>query len=320
MKAKAILLAVLWMGTVAPQAAFAWGNRGHYVVAQIASQRLGEISASARSRLDDVLTHLKWDDLIPSQKKQADDTFALFAADPAIARLMVATTLPDRIRASNRARHVDDPRDGWHFVDWPINAGFTGPDPTGETALTAIAGLVPKLKAGEGTPEEQAINLSFLIHVVGDLHQPLHCSTRYTDAIQFPGGMTTDEKHGDRGGNEFPITKVKNPVDGRKIDNLHAYWDLLPDLNAPKLTIPELASGITSQWPPSKLTADLAETDVEAWSKSGRDDAAAKVYTKKILKTGDTSSYGTSAWKLAKKRLALAGYRLADKLKEIYGS
>jgi hypothetical protein len=56
----------------------------------------------------------------------------------------------------------------------------------------------------------KSIALRLLLHYYGDIHQPLHCASRYT-LDQFPDG--------DRGGNEF---KLKNHY---KASNLHALWD-----------------------------------------------------------------------------------------------
>jgi hypothetical protein len=45
--------------------------------------------------------------------------------------------------------------------------------------------------------EAQAEALSFLIHLVGDIHQPLHCSTLFNSTFKLPDG--------DRGGNNFMV-------------------------------------------------------------------------------------------------------------------
>jgi len=57
--------------------------------------------------------------------------------------------------------------------------------------------------------EGQSLSLRLLIHFYGDIHQPLHCSDRYTES----------HKEGDKGGNMFP---VKNHYSANE---LHAVWD-----------------------------------------------------------------------------------------------
>jgi hypothetical protein len=55
----------------------------------------------------------------------------------------------------------------------------------------------------------ESLNLRLLIHYVGDIHQPLHAVSRYTE----------DHKKGDSGGNFFKIEIID------KINELHALWD-----------------------------------------------------------------------------------------------
>ena len=47
-------------------------------------------------------------------------------------------------------------------------------------------------KVRSGTDEEKAIYLTWLMHLVGDIHQPLHCAAVFSE--QFPNG--------DKGGND----------------------------------------------------------------------------------------------------------------------
>jgi hypothetical protein len=56
--------------------------------------------------------------------------------------------------------------------------------------------------------------LRFIIHLVGDIHQPLHCATRVTE--QFPDG--------DRGGNSLMVRLVGTDGRAKKV-KLHSYWD-----------------------------------------------------------------------------------------------
>jgi hypothetical protein len=60
-----------------------------------------------------------------------------------------------------------------------------------------------------GTDEEKAIYLTWLLHLVGDIHQPLHCTAVFSE--QFPNG--------DKGGNDAFIRIRSSPV------KLHAFWD-----------------------------------------------------------------------------------------------
>lgn len=67
----------------------------------------------------------------------------------------------------------------------------------------------PKLESGYvDYALGDSFNMRMFIHLVGDIHQPLHATTRYAN----------DFKTGDRGGNSFKIT-------GDGVSNLHALWD-----------------------------------------------------------------------------------------------
>lgn len=59
-----------------------------------------------------------------------------------------------------------------------------------------------------------SFHLRLLIHYIGDIHQPLHASSRYT--IDYPKG--------DEGGNDFRI-KVTHKGLGERPNNLHSLWD-----------------------------------------------------------------------------------------------
>src|SRR5207245_1810957 len=78
-----------------------------------------------------------------------------------------------------------------------------------ENIVGALNNSVKKIQAG--TDSEKAISLCWLLHLVGDIHQPLHCVQMVSE--QFPGG--------DQGGNRIVIRTrtLAQPV------KLHAFWD-----------------------------------------------------------------------------------------------
>ena len=96
--------------------------------------------------------------------------------------------------------------DGWHFIDYPVRVGQTAAFPAdesiennGNNALFGIAESVRQVTRG---PEAtRGLYLSLLLHVIGDVHQPLHCA----------------ERADDKGGNGVALRGA--------IRNLHAYWD-----------------------------------------------------------------------------------------------
>ncbi len=91
----------------------------------------------------------------------------------------------------------------WHYLN--IDEGQTletAPrNPDGDV-LQAVTDLVAQLKGGELSSEEEALALKMLIHLVGDMHCPMHT-----------GHLS------DRGGNRRPVTMFSEPT------NLHSIWD-----------------------------------------------------------------------------------------------
>ena len=88
----------------------------------------------------------------------------------------------------------------WHYISKPINpdgVGFDNPVQK-NNALTAINDTLKVLRNDDGydLSTQKSMMLRFLIHVIGDIHQPLHASTFFSD--EYPDG--------DMGGNKFYVT------------------------------------------------------------------------------------------------------------------
>lgn len=91
----------------------------------------------------------------------------------------------------------------WHWVTVPPGKTYAqvGPPPEGD-ARSALKSFESTLKSATATKTEKQLALRFIVHIIGDLHQPLHV------------GNGTD-----RGGNDRKVTF------GREETNLHAVWD-----------------------------------------------------------------------------------------------
>jgi hypothetical protein len=141
-------------------------------------------------------------------------------------------------------------------------------------------------------------DLSWFLHLIGDVHQPLHCTTRI--------GATT-QPEGDDGGNGV---KLNSPGPA----NLHSFWDnVLGGGDAPSIALNAIS---TLPNPPASAANDL---DVSHWIDESFE-AAQQVYKTPIGAGAGpftvTRAYKTAARKLAEKRIALAGARLAKILNE----
>ncbi|MCG3114119.1 MAG: S1/P1 nuclease [Candidatus Manganitrophus sp. SA1] len=101
----------------------------------------------------------------------------------------------------------------WHFVDIPFQTSRYDPKrdcAEGDCVIAAIQRFKAILADRARSDLERFEALKFLVHFVGDLHQPLH---------------TTN--HNDRGGNDLPVTFFEEKLNPRsdKLWNLHAVWD-----------------------------------------------------------------------------------------------
>jgi hypothetical protein len=124
--------------------------------------------------------------------------------------------LDSRETSWGEIRRRDNPYDHpeWHYVDHPLEPP-TFPDkrspfPTNDI-LYGISQSEKMIRDTNSSLEMQAAYFSWLIHLVGDIHQPLHCSTLVNTNYPAPAG--------DRGGNNFYIKPAKAAV------NLHSLWD-----------------------------------------------------------------------------------------------
>jgi len=203
--------------------------------------------------------------------------------------------------------------DIWHYRDAPYNAdGLPEVAPAGEqNVVWAIKQATATLKSPDAGDFEKALMLRFLIHFAGDIHQPLHCVSRYTKALPA----------GDRGGNDF---KIK--TDFKYQDNLHSFWDAAANLynnnidtRLPgwKKLVESAAQDVMNKVPKNSLawTAD----DPEVWAKESYGLAVSYVYQN--IEEGGTPSeaYVTGAQKIILERLAMGGYRLGALLQSIFG-
>jgi S1/P1 Nuclease len=283
--------------------AYAWDPFGHMMVAHVAWQKLtpakrARVSALLRENPD----YDMWVRDVPENRR---DEFAF----------MSAANWPDDIRSDPRFTDEGDPPRGpqaarnigyadglrhryWHYINIPFSPDGTAlldPDPV--NIQTQIRALRETLKSPGASTQLKSYDLVWLLHLVGDAHQPLHATARFTRA--FP--------RGDRGGNDVRVCPnacvVRNP-------NLHAYWDGILTQAGGR----EQARIAARALAPANATAAAIE-DETVWLRESLDAAKNGVYADPIG-TGPgpyplTPSYRANARKLAEQRIALAGARLA---------
>jgi hypothetical protein len=163
---------------------------------------------------------------------------------------------------------------------------------------------------------EKSFFLMYLLHVVGDIHQPLHsCSL-----------MNKEFPEGDRGGNSLKINFVNN----KEITNLHSLWDSVLDADYNGITHPMTeknkkaieneASKLMNQFPKASLSELNTHFYAVDWVKESWTICKNNVYKNVTMgmKIQSGDAYMTSNLPIIKKQLALAGYRLSKMLVKIY--
>lgn len=203
-----LLLALLLV--LAPAPALAWGKTGHRVIGAIAARL---VSRHTRHEVRRIL---------------------------GVEGLAEASTWPDFER-SNPDDFWQKEAGPYHYVTVPSGKTYAevGPPPEGDavTALTKYAAVVRDPAAGRA---DKALALRFIIHIVGDLHQPLHA------------GNGTD-----KGGNDVKVTFFRDAT------NLHAVWDS-GLIDQEQLSYSELAAWLFARITPGERR-DWRVTDPAVW-------------------------------------------------------
>jgi hypothetical protein len=275
----------------------AWSGAGHMVIAAAAYR---ELSPATKATVNLILKshpdYEKWAENFAGEKAGMDLGQFVF---------MQASRWPDEIRRKHSK--YDHPH--WHFIDYPLNAPRfavePGPAPE-DDILCGIRQCERWLSDPAASEEERAIYLSWLIHLVGDLHQPLHCSTLVNST--YPNG--------DKGGNEFYVMPATKGI------KLHSFWDGL--LGTRNQARPQMnyATRLASEFPRRKLP-ELRNSAVDEWSLESRALAVEHVYLRGKLKGGQTADgapalpngYALTAKTVAERQAAIAGYRLGDEIR-----
>jgi hypothetical protein len=178
----------------------------------------------------------------------------------------------------------------WHYVTVPSGKtyGDIGAPKRGD-AVSALAGFRETLLDQKARRVDKQLALRFIVHLVGDLHQPMHSGNGK-----------------DRGGNDFKVKFMGNS------SNLHRVWD--SDLvNHQKLSYSEWVS-----WLNDKITESEANswkvTDPQVWIAE-----SAEIRDTVYPATNSVSwDYIYSNMPIVKRRLQQAGIRLAAYLNEVF--
>jgi hypothetical protein len=323
---KPLRLALLFLlaATLAAPA-YAWNDFGHMTVAYLAYQKLTPV---ARDRVNSLIKlnpyYDKWAAAVPSRLDR-DMVIFMFASLWADEIKGDPSFTSDGSGGGNRPDGSPDPtrNTGYddklmhkyrHFIDPPFStdgtptASFQIPSPNAQDSIALFRAVL----ASADSDTKKSYDLVWLLHLVGDIHQPLHATARFTSALP----------QGDDGGNKVKLHCADCP------SNLHAFWDEALGLTT-KLAAPPEQKGLPDE--PSihaiiafaqKLrranTSLAAKSSESVWVQESFIAAQKKVYPSLVANPDGTftltAGYKKSAVSLAKKRIALAGARLANLL------
>ncbi len=236
---------------------------------------------------------------------------------------MIAATWADIVRNKDfKNRYTKYHHGTWHYLDtfWREANGkvelVSELQPDKENAVERLFTFDKVLRDASASDADKAIALAWILHVGGDIHQPLHDSAR----------VTKYDPKGDQGGNLFLLSPKGAKGEDRL--SLHWYWDSIVGRNITRSNdacdsdyLPSIAQAMMKKYPFSKMQNRLELGKFDEWQKEGFQIASTKVYPPS-LKFGEmpSESYKKQAFEIAQEQIALAGYRLGAMLNQIFGN
>jgi len=238
---------------------FGWGQNGHRVVGQLAEWH---INSKTKKNIERILGH----ESLP----------------------MVANWM-DEIKSDKNYDHTAT----WHWVTIPDGQDYekTIQEETGD-AYEMLLVIINELKSGKLSEKQEREYLKMLVHIVGDLHQPLHVG-----------------RGDDRGGNNVKVTYFNQET------NLHSVWDTKM-IEGQNLSFTEIAKHLNRRADKNTVKKYQNATPVD-WLKEAMT-LRPMVYD--IPENNKLSyEYNYKYYDLVEERLLAGGLRLAGILNDIYG-
>jgi len=299
------ILLTLAVGCISAFQAQAWDPTGHMLIGEIA-----------------------WNHLDPAVREKVAPLVAQAANHQNMGRPYNFTTVGcwmDDLRADK-----DYAWSKWHYVDGPwTSSGTPFVEPEAPHLLWAIDQCIAQLKKPDASEKERTIAVSQLIHLIGDLHQPLHTTT-----------------WDDKGGNGYLVFGIPfSDLMAKQGGNLHTFWDKAfrfdgvngqnveqyPGLSkieerpsAPREEpLKSIADAIEKNYPPDSLFQLETLGTHRDWARESHVIGCLAGYPD-VPHPRDTGGvkldpeFVHRANGIANQRIALAGYRLARLLDELF--
>jgi len=228
------VLAAFLTWIIAAPSCLAWGEDGHVVLCKIAEANL---NPPAKAAVKDLLDN----------RSIADSRLCTWA---------------DLIRSSGELNRKYKNNDKWHYINIELTSKAEDfkPDPAEDHVISAIERFQKVVADTTVSKDDRKEALLFIIHFVGDMHQPLHCCHRNED----------------RGGNLQPIKSFCGQSE-KKL-NLHWVWDShLVKAERGELTVEDFAARLMSEVTDDQRTCWRKGT-VKDWAWDSHTVAVGTVY------------------------------------------
>jgi hypothetical protein len=297
-----VLLAAVLLST---SSVWAWDGYGHMQVAEIAWQHLTTASRARVSHLLKLNPNFQdWIANVPAAKRE-QVAFVMAATWPDYIKTKAAgytndgDTPPPGHASSQNIGYVDHLMHRyWHFIDTPFSTDGTALiAPAAPNAKTQIELFTAAIAHADVSDDIKSYDLVWLEHLVGDVHQPLHATSRFSADLPL----------GDRGGNS--VVLCANPCKSKS--ELHIFWDNVPGTSKKPTTAITAADKLTA--PPA---AEASIADDQVWITQSFAAAKQFVYASPVGPGAGPytldAAYKSGAKTEAEARIALAGVRLAN--------
>ncbi|HKJ32200.1 MAG TPA: S1/P1 nuclease [Balneolales bacterium] len=256
------LILVFVTANMIPVSSFAWGHEGHKIIADVATHY---ISKKAQVKLKKLLNVLH---------KQSLAQIANWA---------------DKYRETH-------PKTGpWHYVDIPLNAKTYNARKYckhGDCIVSKLEHFEVELSDPGRSLKQRARALKFVVHFVGDIHQPLHCADNH-----------------DRGGNDVHVVFMGDST------NLHLVWDY-GIIDQTGMNATQYANYLINNYAPSHNVnvTQIKKGSFIDWAMQSHKLAVQYAYGDKPQNNILTKKYYTECKPIVDQQLYDAGVRLAGVL------
>jgi len=235
--------------------AWSWGSAGHHIIAIIAERRL---SPAARDKIRALLM---------------DGKYSMVEISTCADQLRSASGVnnsPQDAMCQALAGNIPPTNGTWHYIDIPLPTNAKTLDafcPQGDCVTAKITSFAETLRTSTDEAQRRQA-LVFLVHLVGDIHQPLH----------------TVERDCDKGGNS---ERVGFSLDGKHSDvKLHQVWD------SKELDLLMADYNVTDEHALAEaLIASISPTQAEKWARATPEEMAWESYRIAVTRVYPTIAY-----------------------------